>query len=66
MGLYSFFDKDMIVVQNFGEMNITSHDANQAMNIKLEEASDAEEEEDPMEITFEEMKVELEVSCMSL
>jgi hypothetical protein len=47
-------------------MKPTSHDANQAMNIKAEEVSDAEEEEDPMSVTFQEIKAEPEVSCMSL
>jgi hypothetical protein len=50
-------------------MNPSFHDANQAMNIKAEEVSDAEEQKeegDPMSITFQEMKAEPEVSCMSL
>jgi hypothetical protein len=36
----------------------------QAMNVKAEEVSDAEEEEVPVGITFPEIKVEPEVSCM--
>jgi hypothetical protein len=32
----------------YGETYPASHDANQAMNIKVEEVSDAEEEEDPV------------------
>jgi uncharacterized Zn-finger protein len=36
----------------------------QAMNVKAEEVSDAEEEEDPVPTTFLEMKTEPEVSCM--
>jgi hypothetical protein len=43
-----------------------SHDASQAMNIKVEEFSDIEEEEDPVPITFPEIKVEPEVSCTYL
>jgi hypothetical protein len=43
----------------------TSDDANQAMNIEAEEVSDAEEE-DPVPITFVEIKAEPEVRCMSL
>lgn len=70
MGLYSLTDKDMLVFQNFGDMNPTSPDANQAMNIKAEKVSDTEkeeeDEEDPMPITFLEIKAEPEVSCMSL
>jgi hypothetical protein len=34
------------------------------MNVKAEEVSDAEEEEDPVPITFPEIKAEPEVSCM--
>jgi hypothetical protein len=44
----------------------TSHDATQAMNIKSEVVSDADEEEDPLLITLPEIKAEPEVSSMSL
>jgi hypothetical protein len=64
MGLYSLID---MVLQNFGEMYPASHDGNQAMNIKAEEISDAEEEEeDPMPIKFLEINVEPEVSSLPL
>jgi CRISPR/Cas system CMR subunit Cmr6 (Cas7 group RAMP superfamily) len=66
MGLYSLSDKNMMALQNFGEMFPTSHDADQAMNIKAEEVSDPEEEEDPMPITFLEIKAEPEVSSVFL
>jgi hypothetical protein len=46
---------------SFGEI---SCDADEAMNIKAEEVSDAKEEEDP--VTFSEKKVEPEVSCIPL
>jgi hypothetical protein len=59
-------DKDTMVLQNFGKTYPASHDANKAMNVKAEEVSDAEEEEDPMPITVLEMKAEPEVSCMSV
>jgi hypothetical protein len=59
-------DKDIMVLQKFGETHPTSHDANQAISIKTEEVSDAEEEEDRMPITFVEIKTEPQVSCMSL
>jgi hypothetical protein len=39
----------------------SSHDANQVMNIKVEQISDVEEEEDPL--TFPRIKTEHEVSC---
>jgi hypothetical protein len=69
-------DKDM-VLQNctivkkeergpFVEMYPASHDGNHATYIKAEEVSDAEEEEDPVAVTFPETKLEPEVSCMSL
>jgi hypothetical protein len=70
-------DKDMMVLQNYtnsenvllgpyGEIYPACHDANQAINIKAEEVSDAEEEVDPLPITFREIKAEPEVSSMSL
>jgi hypothetical protein len=61
-----------MALQNFCEMFPTSHDADQAMNVKAEEVSDPEEEEeeeeeeDPMPITFVEIKAEPEVSFMSV
>jgi hypothetical protein len=69
-------DKDMMVLQNYtnsenilvgpyGETYPACHDGNQAMNIKAEEVSDAEEEADPVPITFPEVKAEPEVSCRS-
>jgi hypothetical protein len=51
-------------------VNPSFHNANQAMNIKAEEVSDVEEQKeeggDPMSVTFQEIKAEPEVSCMSL
>jgi hypothetical protein len=69
-------NKDIMVLQNYtnvekavlspcGETYPTSDDASQAKNIKAEEASDTEEEEDPLPMTFTEIKTETEVSCMS-
>jgi hypothetical protein len=66
----------MIVLQNYtnleevvpgpcGETYLVSHDADQVKNIKAEEGSDVDEEEDPVPITFPKIKVEPEVSCMS-
>lgn len=46
---------------------VSSCDSNQFMNKKVEEVSDVEEEEDPLLITFPQVKVcEHEVSCMSV
>jgi hypothetical protein len=70
-------DKDFIFSQNLinsamelrdpcSEMNPTSGDASQAINIKVEEVSDAGEEEGPVPITFPEIKTEPEVRRMSL
>jgi hypothetical protein len=44
----------------------SSHDGVQAVNIKVEEVSDVEDVEDPIPMTFVEIKAEHEVSCMSL
>jgi hypothetical protein len=49
-----------------GETNPTSGDASQAISIKVEEVSDAEEEVGPVPITFPKIKVEPQVRCMSL
>jgi hypothetical protein len=43
-----------------------SHNANQAVNIKVEEDSDIEVEEHPVPMTFVGIKSEHEVSCMSV
>jgi hypothetical protein len=48
-------------VDPHGETYPAPHDANQAVNIKV---SDAEEEEDPVPITFPKIKAEPEVSCL--
>jgi hypothetical protein len=70
-------DKDMMVLQNctnsenvlvgpYGETYAACQDANQALNIKAEGVSDAEEDTDPVPKTIPEIKVEPEVSCMSV
>jgi hypothetical protein len=48
----------------YGETYPTSHGANQAVKVKAEATSDAEEEDDPVPITFSEIKAEPEVSCV--
>jgi hypothetical protein len=50
----------------FGETFPTSDDAEEVKNVKTEVVSDIDEEEDPVPITFMKIKVEPEVSCMSL
>jgi hypothetical protein len=57
-------NSENILVDPYGEEYPASHDADHAMNVKVEEVSDAEEEEDPVPITFPEIKDESEVSCM--
>jgi hypothetical protein len=49
-----------------GERSTTSGDASQAINIKVEDVSGAEEEEGPVQITFPKIQAEPEVRCMSL
>jgi hypothetical protein len=69
--------KDILVLQNCtnlekevlgpcNETYPTSNDANQAKNIKDEEVSYAEEEEDPVPKPVLKIKAEAEVSCMTL
>ncbi|XP_033606313.1 uncharacterized protein LOC111861692 isoform X2 [Cryptotermes secundus] len=53
------------VVGPYGETYPTPRDANQAMNVKAEAVSDAEEEEDPVLITFPKIKAEPEVAIFS-
>jgi hypothetical protein len=64
--LQSYTNSENILVGPYGETYPTSHDANQAMNVKAEAVSDAEEEEDPLQIAFPEIKSEPEVSCVLL
>jgi hypothetical protein len=49
-----------------GEPNPTSGDTSHAIYIKVEEFSDAEEEEGPVPISFPKIKTEPEVRCMSV
>jgi hypothetical protein len=55
---------DATLVGPYGETYPTSHDANQAMTVQVKEGSDVEEEDDPVPITFPEIKAEPGVSCM--
>jgi hypothetical protein len=66
MVLQNYTDSGNAVPGPCAETCITSHDATQTMNIKAEVVSDAEEKEDPLQITVPKMKAEPEVSCMSL
>jgi hypothetical protein len=44
----------------------SSHEGNHVIDMKVEEASDTQEVEDPLRITIPEIKAEHEVSCMSV
>jgi hypothetical protein len=70
-------DKDVMVLQMYpnlgkgvlglcGVTNPSSDDPNEAINIKAEEVSGTEEEEDPVPISFPKIEAEPEVSSMSL
>jgi hypothetical protein len=69
-------DKGMVVLQNrldsqkdvpglHSEACASSSHSDQVVNIKVEEVSDVEDGEDPVPMTFVEIKAEHEVSCMS-
>jgi hypothetical protein len=66
MPLQNCTNSEKVLVGPYGERYPASHDANQAMNIKAEEVSDAQEEVDPLQIAVQEIKAEPEVSCMFL
>ncbi|XP_033608778.1 uncharacterized protein LOC111868011 isoform X2 [Cryptotermes secundus] len=55
-------NSENVLVGPYGETYPTPHDAHHVMNIKAEAVSDAEEEEDPVPITFIEIKAEPEGS----
>jgi hypothetical protein len=65
--LQNYMNSEKILVGPYGDTYPACYDADQAINIKYEDISDVEEEEDPMPITVQEkIKTEPEVSCMSL
>jgi hypothetical protein len=66
MVLQSYTNSENILVGPYGETYPACHDGNQTMNIKAEEASDAAEEEVSQPIAIQEIKVEAEVSWMSV
>jgi hypothetical protein len=75
-GCTALIDKGMMVLQNHTNSGMevwdpcgettTSRDARWAINIKVEEVSDGEEEAGPVPITFPKIKAEPEVRWMSL
>jgi hypothetical protein len=66
MVLQNYTNSENVLVGPCGEIYPTSQNANRAMNIKAEEIIDAEEEEDPLPVTLQEIKAKTEVSSMSL
>jgi hypothetical protein len=70
-------DEGMMVLQNYVDFvkvepdsiieasPASSHDGNQ-IDIKVEETSDSQEVEDPLLVTLPGIKVECEVSCVSV
>jgi hypothetical protein len=65
MVLQNNTNAEIDVPGSYGEVYPTCHDSNRALNMKTEEVSDAEEEE-PVPITFVEVKAEPEVSQIPL
>jgi hypothetical protein len=66
MVLQNSTNSENVLVGPYGELYSASHDPNQATDVKTEEISDAQEDADPMQITFQEIKTEPEVSCVFL
>ncbi|XP_023715199.1 zinc finger and SCAN domain-containing protein 12 [Cryptotermes secundus] len=56
----NYTNSEKVLVGPHGETYQRCYDANQAMNIKAEDISDAAEEEDPVSITIQEMKAKHE------
>jgi hypothetical protein len=66
MVLQNHTNSAMEIWDPFGDPNPISRDASQAIDIKVEEVSDSEEEADPAQVSFPKIKAEPEVRCMSL
>jgi hypothetical protein len=66
MVLQNSTNSENVLVAPYGELYAASHDASRAMNIKTEEVSYVQEDADPVQVTFQEIKTEPEVSCVFL
>jgi hypothetical protein len=66
MVLQGCMDSEKIFTDPLGETYPACHDGDQAVNMKDEDVSGAEDEVDPVPITFPEIKAESKVSFMSL
>jgi hypothetical protein len=64
--LQNCLDSQKDVPGSHCEARASSSHSVQAVNIKVEEVSDVEDEEDPVPMTFMEIKFEHEVSYMSV
>jgi hypothetical protein len=62
MVLQSYTNSENILVGPYGETYPACHNGGQAVNMKAEEVSEAEEELDPVPVTFPKIKAEPEVS----
>jgi hypothetical protein len=65
-GFQSYTNSENVLVGPYSETYPTSHGADQAMSIKAEAVSDAEEEEDPLPKTIIEIKAEPEFYYLSI
>lgn len=64
--LQRYTDSESILEGPYGETYPACHDGDQAMNVKTEDMSATKPEVDPVPITFQKIKAEPQVSCMSL
>jgi hypothetical protein len=62
MILQNYTNSEKVLVGPYGETYPAGHDANQALIIKADEDSDSQEEADPLQITVQDIKSELDVS----
>jgi hypothetical protein len=61
-----FYSQKDVPGSHGGSCASSSHGVNQAVNVKVEEFSDVEDGEDPVPMSFMEIKFEREVSYMSV
>jgi hypothetical protein len=64
--LQSYTSSEKVLVGPHCETYPACFDGNQAMNMKAEEVSYAEEKQDPVPVTFPQIKAEPEVSSVPL
>jgi hypothetical protein len=62
--LQSYTDSENVSMGPHGETYPAPHEADHSMNIKAKEGSHVEVEEDPVPISFQDIKAEPEVSCV--